>query len=118
MKSTVTSEVTIVIELERGEWVMRAGQWSIARISFTVRKRPNGEWTVRIDHENFKAYERRWTIKDSVAFSAGRRFPGFFPRREDLPGSVLMALDAAFSARTAEFPTELPRIDEGHWSQS
>ena len=118
MKSKATGEITIVVELERGEWTMRANQWSIASVSFTVRRRSDGKWGVRINHSDFKAYERRWTVKDRVAFASVKKFPGFYPRREDLPGAVVMALASAYEEWTAHFATVLPAIDEGKWSES
>lgn len=117
MKSFITSEVTISLKLERGEWVMRSGNWSIATVSFTVRERSDGQWGVRLNHTGFTAYERRWAFKDKETFSSGRRYPGFYPRREDIPGAVLMALAGAYCA-APQFPNELPPLDEGKWEES
>lgn len=95
---------------------MRSGTWSIATISFTIMLGPDTSWMTRIDHSNFRAYERRWNIKDRELFSTGYRFPGFFPRRDDLPASVVTALHAAYMADHM-LPSELPAISKGAWDK-
>lgn len=117
MRSSVKAEITIVIELERGEWEVKAKGYSVASISFTVRKRPDGRWSVRLNHSDFKAYPRRWTVKTHVAYLPKPTFPGFYPRREDLPGHVISALYDAWEGYGA-IPEDLPPLDEGKWSEA
>lgn len=117
MKGTATGSITVVIELDRGEWTMKANGWSIVKVSFTVRKRPDGTWSVRINHSDFKACERRWTVKTHEVYAANTKFPGFYPRREDLPSSVVTALYDAYSA-FGPVPAALPPLEEGKWSES
>jgi hypothetical protein len=117
MKSTVRGEITIVIDLERGEWELKGQSYSVASVSFTVRKRAYGSWGVRLNHSDFKAYARRWTVRAHVAYLPEKKFPGFYPRREDLPGNVVNALYDAWEAYGA-LPVDLPPLDEGKWSES
>jgi hypothetical protein len=117
MKSSTSTEITVSIKLERGEWVMRTDTWSIASVSFTIYRLASGDWSTRINHAGFTAYERRWAFKTKAVFSSGRRFPGFYPRREDIPGNVLMALHGAYIG-AGQFPAELPALEEGKWEYS
>lgn len=118
MEISGAGEIKFDIEFERGEWTLRNESWSVAHVSFTVRKSPRGDWSVRIDHTNFKAYERTWGNKNKVTFSAGRRFPGFYPRVVDIPSSVTAQLFGEYSNTVIRFPALLPPLDmSGPWGQ-
>jgi hypothetical protein len=119
VKTSIRTEIVIVLRMNPGEWVMKAGQWSIASASFTVRQTPAGKWGVRIDHQNFRAWRRKWNVTNRLLFDTRAEFPGFFLQRTDLPGYVIGSLFAAYEAVGAgHLPKDLPPIDKGRWEES
>jgi hypothetical protein len=116
VKIQTYADITIALELQRGEWTMRDDSWSVATVSLTVRKRADGEWGTRINHSGFKAYERRRTVRDKIAFGDAK-FPGFYPTRFDIPSPVFMAVFEAYDLANT-FPDLLPPIDEGRWASA
>ena len=116
MKHSTSQEMTVVIELERGEWTVRYDGWSIVQISFTVYKN-RGLWSVRINHSDFRACKRRWDVKTRVVFSAPKVAPGFFPRLKDVPHDVLVTLVKAYAEREF-FPDTMPAIESGEWNEA
>jgi hypothetical protein len=118
VKTESLGEITIRIKLEPGEWITDDEQWSVASISFTVRKNARDEWSTRIDHKDFRAYPRRWTVKDRVAWSPTARYAGFFARRDMIPGNVTTELVQAYAEHMVRTPMALPPIDSGKWEDN